>query len=129
MNIKSLGLALFFFFSIASTVSAQQFLSLEQCRQLAIENNKSLKIASEQERIAYYEKKDALTKFFPDISFVGGYLHNQKNLYLIPSSAIPTSIPLPIEIPGIGNNIPIDDKIRNSIHDLGKVDIKNVWAG
>lgn len=129
MNTKSLGLALFFFFSIASTVWAQQFLSLEQCRQLAIENNKSLKIASEQERIAYYEKKDALTKFFPEISFTGAYLRNQKNLYLIPSSAIPTSIPLPIEIPGIGNNIPIDDKIRNSIHDLGKVDIKNVWAG
>lgn len=129
MNTKSLGLALFFFFSIAFTVSAQQFLSLEQCRQLAIENNKSLKIASEQERIAYYEKKDALTKFFPEISFTGAYLRNEKNLYLIPSSAIPTSIPLPIEIPGIGNNIPIDDKIRNRIHDLGKVDIKNVWVG
>jgi outer membrane protein TolC len=129
MNKKGLGTIFFFICIFVTTGSAQQFLTLEQCRQLAIDNNKSLKIASEQERIAYYEKKDALTKFFPEISFAGGYLHNQKNLYLIPSSAIPAAIPLPIEIPGIGNNIPIDENIRNSIHDLGKVDIKNIWAG
>jgi len=129
MNKKGFGTILFFICIFTSTISAQQFLTLEQCRQLAIENNKSLKIASEQERIAYYEKKDALTKFFPEISFVGGYMHNQKNLYLIPSSAIPSSINLPIELPGIGNSIPIDEGVRNSIHDLGKLDIKNLWAG
>jgi outer membrane protein TolC len=129
MNQKSFGIILFFICIFTSTISAQQFLTLEQCRQLAIENNKSLKIASEQEKIAYYEKKDALTKFFPEISFIGGYLHNQKNLYLLPSSVIPSSIPLPIELPGIGSNIPIDQNIRNSIHDLGKVDIRNIWAG
>lgn len=126
---KSIRAILFLICIFTTNAYAQQMLSLEQCRQLAIENNKALKIATEKERIAYYEKKDALTKFFPDISFVGGYLHNEKNLYLIPSSAIPTSIPLPIEIPGIGNNIPIDEGLRNSIHDLGKVDIKNIWAG
>ncbi|MDR3057202.1 MAG: TolC family protein [Prevotella sp.] len=125
---KGIGIILFLILTTL-TATAQQYLSLEQCRQLAIENNKALKIASEQERIAYYEKKDALTKFFPEISFVGGYLHNQKNLYLIPSGAIPASIPLPIEIPGIGNSIPIDQNIRDGIHDLGKVDIKNIWAG
>ena len=129
MNKKGFSIILFFIITFTSTITAQQLLSLEQCRQLAIANNKALKIASEQERIAYYEKKDALTKFFPDISFVGGYFHNQKNLYLIPSSAIPSSIPLPIEIPGIGNSIPIDESIKNGIHDLGKVDIKNIWAG
>lgn len=126
---KGIGIILFFIITFTSTITAQQLLSLEQCRQLAIANNKALKIASEQERIAYYEKKDALTKFFPEISFVGGYLHNQKNLYLIPSGAIPAAIPLPIEIPGIGNSIPIDQNIRDGIHDLGKVDIKNIWAG
>lgn len=129
MNIKSLGVILFFIIFFSSSVTAQQVLSIEQCRQLAIANNKALKIASEQERIAYYEKKDAMTKFFPDISFVGGYFHNQKNLYLIPSSAIPSSIPLPMNIPGIGSSIPLDEATRNSIHDLGKVDIKNIWAG
>lgn len=129
MNKKGFGTLLFFIITFTSSITAQQLLTLEQCRQLAIENNKALKIATEQERIAYYEKKDALTKFFPDISFTGGYLHNQKNLYLISSSVIPASITLPVEIPGIGNTIPIDESVRNSIHDIGKVDIKNLWAG
>lgn len=124
-NIQSL---LFIVLIYISPITAQQHLSLEECRQLAIENNKALKIASEQERIAYYEKKDALTKFFPEISFIGGYLHNQKNLHLISSSAIPTAIPLPIPIGNI-TAIPIDEGTRNAIWKLGEIDIKNIWAG
>lgn len=126
---KSLVIISIFIFACISSVTAQQLLSLEQCRQLAIDNNKSLKIATEEERVAYYNKKEALSKYFPEIQFVGGYLHNQKNLYLIPSSAIPSSITLPIEIPNIGNTIPISDEVRNAIHNVGKVDIKNIWAG
>ncbi|MDH6310818.1 outer membrane protein TolC [Dysgonomonas sp. PFB1-18] len=126
---KSLAIISIFIFACISSVTAQQLLSLEQCRQLAIENNKTLKIATEEERVAYYNKKEALSKYFPEIQFVGGYLHNQKNLYLIPSSAIPSSITLPIEIPNIGNTIPVSDEVRNAIHNVGKVDIKNIWAG
>ncbi|WP_416338136.1 TolC family protein, partial [Lactobacillus acetotolerans] len=47
---------------------AQQSLSLEQCRNLAIENNKSLKIASAQEQSAHYQKKEALMQYFPKVS-------------------------------------------------------------
>ncbi len=126
---KSLVIISILIFACISSVTAQQLLSLEQCRQLAIDNNKSLKIATEEERVAYYNKKEALSKYFPEIQFVGGYLHNQKNLYLIPSSAIPSAIPLPIEIPNIGNSIPISDEVRDAIHNVGKVDIKNIWAG
>lgn len=122
---KRLGIILFFLCVFPAIMLPQQFLTLEQCRQLAIENNKSLKIATEQERAAYYEKKDALTKFFPEISFMGGYLRNQKNLHLIPSSVIPSEIPLPVPI-GDLNAIPID---KDAIWDLGKVEIKNIWAG
>lgn len=126
---RKIVVALVFIFAFVANISAQQLLSLEQCRQLAIENNKALKIATEQERIAYYEKKDALTKYFPEISFMGGYLRNQKNLHLISSSVIPASIPLPIEIPGIGSSIPVDPSIRDAIYKAGEVDIKNIWAG
>lgn len=127
---KRIGIGLIFFIALFSVtpIEAQKLLSLEECRQLAIDNNKSLKIATEQERVAYYEKKDALTKYFPEISFLGGYMRNQKNLHLIPSSAIPTEIPLPIPI-GDLTSIPIDQSIRDGIWNLGKVDIKNIWAG
>jgi outer membrane protein TolC len=125
---KSCGVILLFIFVFNTNISAQQLLSLEQCRQLAIENNKALKIASEQEKIAYYNKKDALTKFFPEIQFLGGYMHNQKNLHLISSSAIPSAIPLPVPIGEI-SSIPIPDNIRDGIWKMGEVDIKNIWAG
>lgn len=125
---KALGIILIFIFATTTHIGAQQLLSLEQCRQLAIDNNKALKIATEQERIAYYNKKDALTKFFPEISFMGGYMHNQKNLHLISSSAIPPAIPLPQPI-GDLTAIPIPQDIRDGIWKLGEVDIKNIWAG
>lgn len=115
-------------FATTTYIAAQQPLTLQQCRQLAIDNNKALKIASEQERVAYYNKKDALTKFFPEISFMGGYMHNQKNLHLISSSAIPAAIPLPVPI-GDLSSIPIPQDIRDGIWKMGEVDIKNIWAG
>lgn len=129
---KSLGLILIMIIASYTNSTAQQLLSLEQCRRLAIENNKALKIATEQERIAYYNKKDALTKFFPEIQFVGGYMHNQKNLHLF--SKLPSSIPLPEPVPlpdpiGTISSIPIPDNIRDGIWKLGEVDIKNIWAG
>lgn len=126
---KKIGISLIFLtislFSVNS--SAQQLLSIEQCRQLAVENNKALKMATEQERVAYYEKKEALTKYFPDISFIGGYLRNEKNLNLI-SSGVIGAIPSVIPIPGVGN-IPIDPSVQQTLQNLGKVEIKNVWAG
>lgn len=106
----------------------QQALTLEECRKLAIDNNKALKIATEKERIAYYNKKDALTKFFPEVQFLGGYMRNQKNLHLISSSAIPSAIPLPVPI-GDLTAIPIPEDIRDGIWKMGEVDIKNIWAG
>ncbi|WP_165023186.1 TolC family protein [Dysgonomonas sp. ZJ279] len=130
---KSFGAALLFFFAVTGTVFSQQYLSLEDCRNLAIENNKALKIATEQERVAYYEKKDAFTKYFPDISFNGAYLRNQKNLNLINSAAIPSSIDIPpIAIPPAinypGGSVDISD-VRNQILKAGELDIKNVWVG
>lgn len=122
------GLFLPLFFLLVTSLSAQRFLSLEECRGLAVENNKSLKMATEQERVAYYQKKDALTKFFPELSFQGGYLRNGKNLQILPSSVTVPQLP---EIPGItwpippGTEIPVPDEIRQ----FGELDIKNIWVG
>jgi len=123
---RSLHIFLFFILACSTTLTAQQMLTLEQCRRLAIENNKSLKIATEQERIAYFNKKDALSKFFPEIQFVGGYIRNQRDLHLISSSTlagIPSSIPI-----GDIASIPLDG-LKEKIYDLGTFEIKNIWAG
>lgn len=138
MTRKIVGLIFLTIIAFSLSTKAQQLLSLEQCRQLAIENNKSLKIATEKERIAYYDKKEALMKFFPNIQFVGGYLHNQKNLNLIPSSSIPSSIPMP-DLSGLGIPLPptlppagtpIDiSGLKDKIVGMGELKIQDIWAG
>ena len=112
----------------------QRIFNLDEVRDLAIQNNKNLKMASEQERVAFYNKKEAFSKYLPEVSMIGAYLRNQKNLQLISSSAIPSSITMPdlsslgIPIPA-GTEIPIPDEIRDKIRSVGEVDIKNVWVG
>jgi outer membrane protein TolC len=127
MNRKWYSLVLLFA-GVTAELFSQQTLNLQDCRRLAVENNKSLKIASEEVQAAYYQKKEALTKYFPELSFQGAYLRNGSNLNLFPTSV--TVPPLPT-IPGIqwplppGTEIPIPDKIRK----LGEIDIENIWVG
>lgn len=111
-----------------ANISAQETLSLEKCRELAIENNKKLKVATEKERIAYYEKKDAFLQYFPKLAFNGAYFRNEKNLQLIPSTITipPISIPgIQLPIPDGGLTLPVPDNIRK----VGELDIQNIWVG
>lgn len=58
--------------------SAGRTLTLEECRELAIQNNKELKISGEKIKMAGYEKNAAFTKYFPQLSATGAYMWNQK---------------------------------------------------
>ena len=112
---------------IVLSIQAQQkpqVLDLDQCRAMAIENNKELKVASESIRKAHYEKKEALMNFFPKASASGAYSHFSKDLRLIGSNQIPSSISSSL-IPG--GTLPIDDAIKNKIVGLGTVDLSNLW--
>lgn len=74
-------LSLLFF---AGHISAQQLtLSLDSCRALAVRNNKELRISSEKQQKAYYERKAAFTKYLPRISAEGAYIHTGKELSLL----------------------------------------------
>jgi Outer membrane protein len=68
---------------ICQTAMGQQLLTLDECRRLAVENNKQLKISNESIKKSNEEKKSARAQFFPDISFTGTYLYNQKNISLL----------------------------------------------
>jgi len=116
-----------FFLFPALGIFSQQYLDLQTCRNLAIENNKTLKMATEEEKMAYYQKKDAITKYFPELSFVGTYLRNGKNLNLLPGSIHFPDLGIPglSEIIPPGTEIPIPGEIRK----LGEIEIKNIWAG
>jgi len=60
-------------------------LSLEQCRSLALKNNKQLAISREKVRQASYNKKSAFAAYLPAIDLAGAYAWNQKNISLFDS--------------------------------------------
>ena len=96
-------------------VSAQQTLSLQECRDLAVKNNKELRIAEEKIRMADYEKKAALTKYFPQISANGAYMWNQKDLNLLDMGQLSSS--LASSLGGLAQ-LPVVQQTVGAINDL-----------
>ena len=79
-------LCLFVFTSLS--ISAQTIYSLDSCRQMAIDNNKSLKIADEKIAAAGYSKKSAFANFLPSFDANATWLHNTKDIILISDKQI-----------------------------------------
>ena len=72
------------------SVGAQQVLTLQECRDMALENNKNLKMSQEKVNMASYDKKIAWANYFPTISAQGTYMHNEKKLQLLSDDKINT---------------------------------------
>lgn len=66
----------------ALTLSAQT-LSLEECRQMARDNNKALRMASAERQVAYWTRKSAFTNYLPKVSATGGYMFTSKEISLL----------------------------------------------
>lgn len=73
--------------AMAAGVRGQQLVSLEDCRQWAMENNKKLKMADEQIKSAQAKKQEAFTKYLPGIDAMGTYMRNQKEINLLAEDA------------------------------------------
>jgi len=77
---------------IPMMIFAQQNLTLDQCRELALENNHQIKIAEENIQSAEHGVKSSRTAFLPKISLVGSYTRmNKKFKYSIDEMALPIS--------------------------------------
>ena len=63
--------------------NAQNALTLDSCRALALANNKELRISAEKISAAHYEKKAAFTNFLPKISAMGTYMRTEKEISLL----------------------------------------------
>jgi len=68
---------------LVQSVSAQQILTLEQCRQMAISNNKTLEEERVKTEMAGIDRKIAAANYYPNISVTGAYLHNGDNISLV----------------------------------------------
>jgi len=67
---------------------SQKVLQLEDCRQMALNHNKSLQMAQESVNAARELKKAAFTQFLPNFSANGVYTWNQKNISLLSEDAL-----------------------------------------
>lgn len=72
----------------AGQLSGQNVLTINDCRRLAVENNRSLQKSKEKEVIASELRKAAFTHFLPRFSINGTYVHNQKNISLLGEDAL-----------------------------------------
>ena len=67
---------------------AQKVLKLEDCRQKALEHNKTLQMSKESVNAARELKKAAFTQFLPNFSANATYAWNEKNLSLLAEDAM-----------------------------------------
>lgn len=63
-------------------------MTLQQCRELALQNNKQLMITRQQINKAHYQNKEAFAAYLPAIDFAGGYLYNQKEISIFGSDQL-----------------------------------------
>jgi Outer membrane protein len=62
---------------------AQQRLTLEECRQMAIQNDESLQQAQTKIEMSGYDRKIALANYFPNVSATGAYVYNHDGIALV----------------------------------------------
>lgn len=91
----------------AYSMNAQETLSLEQCRELALKNNVSIRNSVLQSSVAKEVRKEAFTKYFPNISAAGFAFTTNHNVL---KYNYDSELPVP-PIPGIfpdGASFPIN---------------------
>ncbi|MDE7508962.1 MAG: TolC family protein [Muribaculaceae bacterium] len=77
--------------TLTVNLGAYADVSLDSCRNMALRNNKTIRLAEEGIRSAGYEKKAAFANYLPGIDFTGGYMYNQQQIELLGEDAkLPT---------------------------------------
>lgn len=79
-NLMLLGTALVL---CCGGAAAQQTLTLDNCRQMAVASSHDLEQARTAIEMAGYDKKVALANYFPNISATGTYQYNSRNISLV----------------------------------------------
>ena len=128
----------------AQSVSAEVS-SLDSCRNMAVHNNKTIRMAEESIRGAGYDRKAAKSLYLPGIDFAGTYFYNQRTINLLAEDAklptmsfdpstqsfkynlLTTPDGTPIKDPATGSYIPTEVAVIPK--DAMSFDTHNVFAG
>lgn len=90
---KVMGVLLFYLFTFMP-LTAQTY-SLQQLKDSALKNNIAIRDAQNAIDAAQQQRKEAFTKYFPNISANGGWFNANKNIIsrtIFPSEYVPTSV-------------------------------------
>lgn len=131
--------------SLMSSLGANATVSLDSCRNMALRNNKTIRLAEEGIKSARYEKKAAFANYLPGIDFTGGYMYNQQQIELLGEDAklptmsfdpatqqfkyniLTTPDGTPIKDPSTGSLIPTEVAVIPK--EAMEYDTHNVFAG
>ena len=69
--------------SVMLPVTAQNTLSLDSCRALALRNNKQINVSKMKQEIALNIRKAAKTKYLPKVDAAGGYQYFSETISLL----------------------------------------------
>ncbi|MDE6299376.1 MAG: TolC family protein [Muribaculaceae bacterium] len=136
-------LLLISFAALSGAASAS--VSLDSCRNMAVRNNKTIRMAEENIRSAEYYRKAAQAAYLPGVDFTGTYMYNQHKIALLGEDAkLPTMSfdpatqkynynilkgpdGTPIKDPATGSYIPTEVAVIPK--EAMEYDIHNVFAG
>lgn len=116
MNMNRIGLSLLLAVGTVLGSYAQQPLSLDSCRTLALTNNKDLRISQEKITAAHNQQKAASTNFLPKLDVMGTYMYTQKEISLLSDEQQQT-------LGAVGG------AIGQGIVDALQTDTRNLFAG
>lgn len=127
------------------TAGASGVYTLDSCRNMAVHNNKTIRMAEEAVRGAGYERKAARGLYFPGIDFAGTYFYNQRTISLLGEDAkLPTmsfdpktmsyqyniltgADGMPVKDPSTGSYIPTEVAVIPK--EAMSYDTHNIFAG
>lgn len=144
--LKKLNICCFAICAISGgAVASATTYTLDSCRNMAIHNNKTIRMAEEGIRSAGYDRKAAKSLYLPGIDFAGTYFYNQRTINLLGEDAklptmsfdpstqnfryniLTTPDGTPIKDPSTGSYIPTEVAVIPK--DAMSFDTHNVFAG
>ena len=76
-------LLVMFLVSPTTQAHAQRVLTLDECRAMALENNKQMQVSRVKQSIAENQRKSARTKYLPRVSALGAYEYTSRGISLL----------------------------------------------
>lgn len=140
---KRLALGLCLLTLGAATAGAQQLLSLDSCRAMALRNNKQMNVQQLKQDVAENLRKSARTKYLPHVAAIGTYQYTSREVSLLSDDQKSTFpklgtaagqrmeqvVPGAASTPTMATLLGVLDATGQHVVDALETDTRNIFAG